>query len=385
MNNNTDSDALFSSDLALEIQPEGLMVRWGETHRHLFHALWLRENSNHPSNRDPSIGARIPQATDFPLDIKVTDARLGDGERIMLTFSDQHQCEYDQGALLQSAKQLRPDDLKGEKIHWGEGFSDYPTYALNGLQENESTVLDMLSTLATFGFVHVTGLPIRQNALKMLTDCVGPMRETNWGTIADVKSIPNPYDLTMTSRSLAPHGDNPYRHPAPGYIFMQCLENDADGGESIIVDGFGVASQLRKLDPQAFDALTQIAPNFRHAEQSAVLEDSGPLIELNEAGEVRRVRFSNRTEQVPPLSAATLDRYYRARKKFAQLIFSKQQTLTTKLQPGDAFIWDNYRILHGRNAFDTSTGNRHMRHCYLDRDTVSSRQKCLIRDLNADK
>ena len=103
------------------------------------------------------------------------------------------------------------------------------------------------------------------------------------------------------------------------------------------------------------------------------------MIGVSSEGEVTRIRFSNRTEQVPALEPEVLTRYYSARRAFCELLFAPENSFVLKLQPGDGFIWDNYRLLHGRTAFDTSTGDRHMRHCYLDRDTISSRQKCLMR------
>ena len=53
-----------------------------------------------------------------------------------------------------------------------------------------------------------------------LAGLMGPIRITNWGGMADVKAIPNAYDLTMTPRHLEPHSDNPYRDPVPGYILL---------------------------------------------------------------------------------------------------------------------------------------------------------------------
>jgi gamma-butyrobetaine dioxygenase len=103
------------------------------------------------------------------------------------------------------------------------------------------------------------------------------------------------------------------------------------------------------------------------------------LIELGYDGGVRRIRYSNRTEQVPPLEPALLARYYAARRAFADLIFAPEMTLTIKLKPGDGMVLDNFRLLHGRTAFDPATGDRHLRHCYMDRDVVSSRQKVLLR------
>ncbi len=224
-------------------------------------------------------------------------------------------------------------------------------------------------------------IPLEPDALLDFARLVGPPRETNWGLVTDVRNIAEPYDLTMTARSLAPHADNPYRLPGPGYTFMHCLANGAEGGDSTIVDGFGAAYRLGDRGPEAFETLTRIAPNFRHAEAMALLEDYGPLIQVNEAGQVVRVRFSNRIEQIPALDHDSLKCYYRARQAFARLIFSEALTLEIKLQPGEGFIWDNYRILHGRRAFDPSSGERHMRHCYMDRDILSSRHKCLLRQV----
>ena len=53
---------------------------------------------------------------------------------------------------------------------------------------------------------------------------IGPVKKTNWGGIADVKNIKKAYDLTMTTRALENHTDNPYRFPTQGYIFLHCIE-----------------------------------------------------------------------------------------------------------------------------------------------------------------
>ncbi len=78
---------------------------------------------------------------------------------------------------------------------------------------------------------------------------------------------------------------------------------------------------------------------------------------------------------------AEMSAFYETRKLFAELIYSTQNTVEFKLEPGQLAMFDNYRVLHGRRAFDASEGERHMRQAYMDRDTVSSRQKVLMRDL----
>ena len=75
--------------------------------------------------------------------------------------------------------------------------------------------------------------------------------------------------------------------------------------------------------------------------------------------------------------------FYAARRRFIELIKSDRLELRFKLQAGEMFMVDNYRLIHSRKSFTLETGARHMRQAYIDRDVVSSRQKTLHRDLTA--
>lgn len=44
--------------------------------------------------------------------------------------------------------------------------------------------------------------------------------------------------------------------------FLHCISQAVEGGESQIVDGFHVAEQLRKEDPEAFGTLTSTLVDF---------------------------------------------------------------------------------------------------------------------------
>ena len=47
--------------------------------------------------------------------------------------------------------------------------------------------------------------------------------------------------------------------------------------------------------------------------------------------------------------------------------------------PGDLLMMDNYRLLHGRTAFDPNEGNRFLQGCYIDYDSSEGRLRHLIR------
>ena len=187
----------------------------------------------------------------------------------------------------------------------------------------------------------------------------------------------------MTPRALEPHTDNPYRIPQPGYVLLHCIENSAEGGESGLTDGFRAAEELRKESPEMFKALVETPVNWFYRDDQAILEDSSAFIDVNKDGSLRHVRFHGRSDRVAALDADQLDVFYAARRRFNQIIQSDALELRFKLQAGDMFMVDNYRLVHSRKAFTLKKGTRHMRQAYIDRDVVSSRQKTLHRDLAA--
>jgi gamma-butyrobetaine dioxygenase len=72
--------------------------------------------------------------------------------------------------------------------------------------------------------------------------------------------------------------------------------------------------------------------------------------------------------------------FYAAYRSFAQILERPELELTFKLGPGDLFIVDNRRVLHGRKGF-TSAGGRHLQGCYADRDGLLSTRAVLQAEL----
>ncbi|WP_311949419.1 2-trimethylaminoethylphosphonate dioxygenase [Halomonas piscis] len=338
-------------------------------------ALWLRERSPAEDTLDPRTGQRLIEAADLPLDLRIEQARA-DGRQLAVSFSDGHRAEFDLATLLDTSSE------KAEKPLWDATLEQTPEADFNAALDDDGALLDMLEGLHRYGFVLVSNVPTTEDGMQALIERIGPLRRTNWGGIADVKSVANAYDLTMTQRGLEPHTDNPYRDPIPGYIWLHCLTNAADGGDNTLVDGYRAAEVLRERNPDAFDALTRVWPTFCYRDDTTHLESEGPLIELNSRGETVRVRYSNRTERVPALPADELEAYYAARQEFYQLITGDELTVHLKLNPGQMLIMDNYRLFHGRRAYELAGGVRHMRQGYVDRDSTASRRLVLRRQLS---
>ena len=366
------------------VQNGALALSWQDGGRQIFHPLWLRERLPVEDILDRRTGQRLIEAAELPLDLKIVACTSTEDDHFLLTYSDGYQVTVLAGWLRQIARPVTSrQNSQGETEPglelWDGGLKQRPEADLLRLQRDETALAEMLQGLHRYGFTIVRNVPLEMEGALALTDCIGPIRVTNWGGLADVKAIPKAYDLTMTTRGLEQHADNPYRLPIPGYVFLHCLRNDAEGGESVIVDGFRIAREIQARDADSFAALTTIRPRFRYADTSAILENDGPLIELDGDGRLRQVRYSNRTEMVDHLSLDELDRYYKARQLYFRLLNDPPTTLTFKLEPGDCMIMDNYRLLHGRKGFKLDTGMRHMRQCYMDRDMIASKRKVLAR------
>ena len=183
---------------------------------------------------------------------------------------------------------------------------------------------------------------------------------------------PQPINLAYTGRAIAPHTDNPYREPVPGIQLLHCLSSSANGGENVLVDGFSAARVLREEDPDAYALLTTIRLTFRFEDANTVLRASGPAIELNPSGEVRGIRWNDRSAEPPQVPAGQVDEVYRAMRTFAGLVRRPELELHVTLEPGDCIVFDDTRILHARTAFTDGAGARHLQGCYADLDGLAS-------------
>ena len=151
--------------------------------------------------------------------------------------------------------------------------------------KNESEqLIDILEFYHKYGFVIVNGLKPKEGEIIDFAERIGFVRETNFGKTFNVISVQDPNDLAYTSIELGSHTDNPYRKPIPSIQFLFCIENTTIGGDSTIVDGYKVARDLQKSNPEAFDTLSSINVKFRFQDKDSILENEGKIIELDDMG-----------------------------------------------------------------------------------------------------
>jgi gamma-butyrobetaine dioxygenase len=266
---------------------------------------------------------------------------------------------------------------------WDAGMPEPLASAPYGDVRARRTVrLHWLKTIQRYGLARLTGAPTTSGAPSEVAELFGYVRETNYGRIFEVRAEVDPANLAYTNLGLQPHTDNPYRDPAPSLQILACLENTAHGGDSIVVDGFKVAERLQAEWPRGFELLSRYCARFEYAGSEGVrLRSKRPIIELGPDGELIAVRFNNRS--AAPFTDVPSDQmanYYAAYRRMAELIEDPALTLRFRLTPGDLFIVDNLRVLHGRTAI-TGGGRRWLQGCYADKDGLLSTIAALEEDV----
>ena len=357
---------------------------WSEGTSNRFHSIWLRDNALDDDTRSPQNGQRLISVLDLPTDPRITSAQISSSGDLQLTLDSDHKpLSFPTTWLAQHVYDSNSDRSPAwtsEHIErWNSELANHvPTTDFEAASNDPSVLADWLAAIQRYGFAKMTGVPTDNGRLCDVAELFGYVRETNYGRYFEVRSEVNPVNLAYTGLGLQAHSDNPYRDPVPTLQILNCLENSADGGESIVVDAFKAVEQLAIECPEHLRLLSQHCARFEYAGSSDVcLQSKRPMIELGPDGELIGVRFNNRS--VAPLVDIPYDEmsgYYAAYRRFAEIITQPQLEVSFKLQPGELFIVDNTRVLHSRKAF-SGAGSRWLQGCYADKDGLLSTLRTL--------
>lgn len=359
-----------------------LIVDWADGSTAAFPFIWLRDNCLCRACRHAN-GQRLLDPLDIPEDVAPASARVGsDGALAIEWQPDGHVSRYDAAWLAahrltpaaRAARQRRP-------VLWDAALADrIPRAAWPAMLQSPDAERQALRALVDYGFLIISGVPTTSGAVVEVGNRIGHVRVTNYGRHFEVRSVPNPNNLAYTAVALGVHTDNPYRDPTPGLQLLHCLEADAPGGDTILVDGFKAAEDLRAEDPTAFSLLAWLPLGFRFTDAEADLSARVPVISTDFEGTVTAVHFNNRSVAPVDLPEELIEPWYGAYRKFAALLRRPELELTLRLAPGDLMVMNNIRTMHGRTAFDVNAGRRHLQGCYVDLDGVESRLRVLSRD-----
>lgn len=347
-----------------------------------FHPLWLRDNCLCADCRH-SNGQRLHETWLLPLEPQVIEAHE-DETGLYVTWgaeSGTHPSFYPAEWL---EKHAHPEQglraASSAPVLWGSELQgELPSFSYQDVIQNPAVKRDWLSAVARFGAAKLADVPVQRGMILKVVELFGFVRNTNYGELFEVVTEKQPVNLAYTPIPLSLHTDNPYRDPVPTLQLLHCLVQAQEGGVTALSDGFFAAEKLREIDPAAFALLSSTAVDFRFASDDAELSHRGPMIKTDVDGRVCEVRINNRSCAPIALPFEQLSAYYAAYQKFMQTLQGEQCKITLKLKAGELLLFDNQRVLHGREV--QAIGQRHLQGCYADKDGLRSTLALLERQL----
>ncbi|CAF3679673.1 unnamed protein product, partial [Rotaria sordida] len=206
--------------------------------------------------------------------------------------------------------------------------------------------------------------------------------ETHFGRIEDLRTDnttnQNTDQLGYTNAAINLHTDQPFIADPPGMQLLQCISRADIGGSNTFVNAGDAALYLREIDPNAYYLLTTIPVHFHRKQKQFQSIHIGPIIET-ENDKIKQVRHSYFTLAPFHFPFWLTTAYYNAYRVYASILYDPQCQYNVALNRGDFVLYDNYKMLHAREAF---TGPRHLRGIYFRQTDVWKKLENYGKDKN---
>lgn len=343
--------------------------------------LWLRDVCPCEKCVDPHSGQKKFATTqlDFLPDIKSAE-RADDGSLTVVWANDpvsngeDHTSVYPPSIRDGFTKFLRRD--LWDRATYEEGREtcrvSYSDWMAGG-----SEFWAAMAALSSKGLIFVHGLPEGdESAVERVGEQIGALQETFYGRTWDVVSKPRAENVAYTNQFLGLHQDLLYYPDPPRIQLLHCLANECDGGESIFSDGVHAAALIQLVRPATFEALADHPTAYHYDKNGNVYYAERPVVKskaktLNTA--IDNVWWSPPFQAPYPIDSHKMAPWFLAARQFQAEIERPEHVVQHRLQPGECVVFDNWRVLHGRREFSSSTGRRHLKGTYVDDATFRRR------------
>ncbi|KAJ1550880.1 hypothetical protein HK096_004447 [Nowakowskiella sp. JEL0078] len=233
-----------------------------------------------------------------------------------------------------------------------------------------------VAQLRDYGLLFLENVPRdpvgEDKIVKGVAERFGPIQETIYGRLWDIKSESDAINIAYTELGLGLHIDMSYIESPPGLQYLHCLVNTCDGGESLYVDSYAAVKQLQTEYPEDFEVLRKVPVTFHYKNNGHHFHYRRPTIVYNDFTSVHTLNDNLNVFYAPPFqgileaSPELVEKFYCAFRRFSGILQRKEMIYETKLKAGDMVIFANRRILHARKAFDATSGDRILSGCYTD-------------------
>jgi gamma-butyrobetaine dioxygenase len=366
--------------VSAQVDADGFVtVAWADGMSFTGYSLWLAENSDgfglESSSRESTI-----EPTALPHPEELLHATVDADGALALTWTNDRHGRVHPGWLRSVAVggHLPAASLPAQRPWTAADFDEPPTLDGRRILDDDAVLERCLATIVEFGICRLVGTPTDLDFVGRFVSHIGPIRDTNFGPVWSVQAELDPNSTAYTRLDLGQHTDLPTREVPPGLQFLHCVENTVRGGWSRMTDGLSVAAAVEAEHPDAFEALCTFEWVFCNRAVDAEHRWIGPIIDCGSGRQPLTFRAFYPVRSAPMVDQRDIPRAYESLRVFATMARDPRFQLSYPFTPGDLVCFDNRRILHGRDGFE-SGGERHLRGAYADHDDLYSRLRVLRR------
>ena len=364
----------------IEQQDNKLLISWDDGHQSTFHHIWLRDNCSCEACGDHSGGHRFLELRDIPTDVAPRSAQVNaQGGLEIIWPPDGHQTHYQADWLRAHCYATgERNSRRPQPILWDKSIAGrVPEADYGKAQRDEAERLHIHESVRTYGLCLLRNVPSQVEETERLASLLGYVRETHYGRVFELITTPNPAVLANSPHPIRPHTDENFREPPPGIMIFHCLQASEDGGGvSVMTDGFKIAADLKEAHPEVYYLLSRVPIPHRRFIETVGLRAESPIISLDYFGQIKEFRLNERTMGPLDLPPELMEPTYAALRQVFDMAYDPQYHLHHLLNSGEAFVFDNARVMHARTGFN---GNRHVRLCHIGSDEFYSRWRVLSR------
>lgn len=388
-----------------------------------YNNTFLRDSSTSPTSIDPESGQKLFTTASI-IESYPESIEIPTNDRIKITWNDGEISEFDQSFLESNATienrkfgKYFDDEIVTWDVNKALTLKTIPKFDYDQYLTTKESLAKVLENLNKYGLVQITNIPSKSDQehvdsplVKQIAEKIGYVKETFYGTVFDVKSVPNAKNIAYTSQFLPLHQDLLYYESPPGLQLLHFIKNKSIGGENVFADGFAAARHVKTVDPEAYLALQSVPINYHYDKDGHSYYHSRPLVVENEVvgqgvyGEKDHFKEVNYS---PPFQAPfdfgvsgqiinksstnisvesgakelgdrhVFQDFLRGLKEFEDYINNPVNQLKFKGEENTCIIFDNRRVLHARDQFENESGERWLKGCYVDKDAYLSKLRVM--------
>ncbi len=369
------------------VRDGGIDLGWDDGVVSRFHPMTLRENATDGETIHPVTREQALMPHEIPGDLAALGTSIDAAGALVVDWSSGERSRFHPGWLRAHSPGLPDGDftLPAREL-WGGDLQDrMPRFDGQKILADEQELGRWAEALHVYGVAIVENLGTGQDIIERVPGLLGPLRVTNFGRIFDVQTKADADSNAYTAMALPLHVDLATREYMPGMQFLHCLENGAQGGDSVVADSFFMVERLRQESPEICEALSTVPLTSANKAVDTDYRWTVPIISLDTDGDIDEFRWTPWLRAPLKADFETVDLVYRGLRRLFEMSEDPSNRVVTKLNPGEMLGFDNRRVMHGRTAFDPTTGNRALRGCYVEREELFSRLRIIARHRRAEE